>query len=124
MRETCQDRPNYPQLIVSCREAAGLSQAELAERAKVSPSTISLWESPSYEGIDLSILQRIARATGTTLSLDFRPQQSVASPEESEALEQVNVPPTTEPRPASRPVRRPRRQPTRAWLALLNHEVA
>lgn len=124
MQETCQDRPNYPALIVSCREAAGLSQAELAERAEVSPSTITLWESPTYEGIDLSILQRIARATGTTLSLDFRPQQSVATPASTEALEDISVPPATEPRPAARPARRRRRQRSRAWLTLLDHKVA
>ena len=124
MRETCQDRPNYPALIVSCREAAGLSQADLAERAEVSPSTITLWESPTYEGIDLSILQRIARATGTTLSLDFRPQHSVVAPASRETLERVSVAPAPEQRPASRPARQRRRQPSRAWLALLDQTVA
>ena len=74
MREPSLDLPNYPELISSCRRAAGLSQAELAERANVRPAIIKLWESPSYEGIDLSILQRVARATGTTLNLGFSPQ--------------------------------------------------
>jgi transcriptional regulator with XRE-family HTH domain len=117
MRETCQERPNYPELILSCRTAAGLSQAELAERARVSPSTIRLWESPTYEGIDLSILQRVARATGTTLSLEFKRAPT-------EALQPVDVAPTPEPRPASRPVRKRRRQRSRAWLALLDQKVA
>jgi len=123
MRETCQERPNYPELIVSCREAAGLSQDELAERARVSPSTIRLWESPTYEGIDLSILHRVARATGTTLSLDFRPQRSVPAPQTTEVLQDVRVAPAQESRPATRPVR-PGRQRSRAWHALLGHHVA
>jgi transcriptional regulator with XRE-family HTH domain len=124
MRETCQDRPNYPALIVSCREAAGLSQADLARRASVSPATIAMWESPTYEGIDLSILQRVARATGTRLSLGFTPQRSVAAPAGAEALQSASVAPTPEPRPSSRPARRRRRQRSRAWLTLLDPKVA
>ncbi len=144
--------PNYPELIASCRRAAGLSQMELAQRAHVRPAIIELWESPSYEGIDLSILQRVARATGTTLDLGFSPRSAPmvsAAPGAAvapvgagapEGLLEVNIDaaPTAEPagqpdteldtepntEPATRPARRRRRTRSRAWDALLDRKVA
>ena len=138
MREPSLDLPNYPELISSCRRAAGLSQAELAERANVRPAIIKLWESPSYEGIDLSVLQRVARATGTTLNLGFSPQAATlvsaapAAPAAPGSLLEVNIgaAPTAEPagqpeaEPATRPARRRRRTRSRAWDALLDRKVA
>ncbi len=45
---------------------------ELAARVGVPTQTLALWEDPLYEGVDLSILQRIARATGSDLEIGFR----------------------------------------------------
>ena len=132
MREPFQDLPNYPELIAGCRKAAGLSQMELAERANVRPAIIELWENPNYEGIDLSILQRVARATGTTLNLGFGPQAAPLAPAAAEDLLEVNIgaAPTAEPagrpeaEPTPRPARRKRRTRSRAWDALLNRKAA
>lgn len=122
MRQPCQDRPDYPELIASCRLAAGLSRAELAVRANVTPSTIELWETPSYEGIDLSILQRVAQATGTTLALDFRPTEPITAVTPRAALPTPERDPkTTSPR-APQGASRQRR--SRAWLDLLDPKVA
>lgn len=65
-------RESYAALIAECRRSAGLSRAELASRAGVRPHTVALWEDPSYEGVDLTILQRVARAAGTELEIRFR----------------------------------------------------
>jgi transcriptional regulator with XRE-family HTH domain len=44
------------------REAAGLTQLELSDRARVRQATISQLESGKRQRVDLSILERLARA--------------------------------------------------------------
>lgn len=56
-------------LIRRARLQSGLSKRELAERLTVPMHTLALWEDPAYEGIDLPILRRVARATGGSLEL-------------------------------------------------------
>ncbi len=120
MRQPRHDLPSYPQLIASCRKAAGLSLAEFAEKARVTPATIKLWESPSYEGIDLSILQRVARATGTSLAVEFRGAEATRSPVASRPAQLLpNVPPAPRAGRAA-----PGKRRARAWLELLDGTVA
>ncbi|MEM6674699.1 MAG: hypothetical protein AAF726_17765 [Planctomycetota bacterium] len=65
-------RATYASLIADCRSAADMTRAELAGRVGVPAQTVALWEDPDYEGVDLSILQRVARATGSELEIRFR----------------------------------------------------
>ena len=44
------------------REAQGLSQAALAERAGIRPATLSAIETGQTKGIDFDTLERLARA--------------------------------------------------------------
>lgn len=60
-------------VVKSCREAAGLDRAALAERLDVPEQIVALWEDPHYEGVDLAILRRVARAAGGELEIRFRP---------------------------------------------------
>lgn len=59
--------------ISRLREAAGLSQSELAGRLETSQQQISRLESPSYEGHSLSMLRRVASALGAELQIRFEP---------------------------------------------------
>lgn len=129
MRANGQDRPDYSGLIARCRGAAGLSRAELAARASVPEAVVSLWEDPSYEGVDLSILQRVARATGTELVLDFRPSvREVPAPAAALPAAAAADAPVTSPGelmdPSPSGPTPPRRVRTRSWLDLLDHQVA
>jgi transcriptional regulator with XRE-family HTH domain len=53
------------------REARGWSQKELADRAKMSPSRISVMEDPSYDKFTLSTLKRLASALDVALVTRF-----------------------------------------------------
>jgi DNA-binding XRE family transcriptional regulator len=56
-------RPKQAARLVALRKAAGLSQAELAKLARVSPKTIGFWEtSPIPPRSD--VLPRLAKALG------------------------------------------------------------
>lgn len=59
------------QLIYQARNKAGLSQADLAERIGTKQSVISRLEDADYEGHSLSILQRIAAASGQCVEIRF-----------------------------------------------------
>ncbi len=59
-------------LILAMREAAGLSQAQLAERAGTTQSAIARIEDAEYTGHSLKLLERIATACGVTLELRAR----------------------------------------------------
>jgi HTH-type transcriptional regulator/antitoxin HipB len=56
-------------LIREAREAAGLTQAELARRARTSQSAISRLEDASYEALKLETLRRIAAALDAPLTI-------------------------------------------------------
>jgi transcriptional regulator with XRE-family HTH domain len=58
------------------REARGLTQAQLAERAQVALSYINVIESPAQQEQDppRQILHRIARALGVTLKRLLEPE--------------------------------------------------
>ncbi|MDP2599901.1 MAG: helix-turn-helix transcriptional regulator [Deltaproteobacteria bacterium] len=59
-------------LIRDAREAAGLTQSQLADLIGTQQSVISRLEDADYEGHSLSILQKIAQALHKTLVLDFK----------------------------------------------------
>jgi ribosome-binding protein aMBF1 (putative translation factor) len=61
------------QLVYDAREAAGLTQAQLAKRVGTTRSVISRLEDADYRGHSLSMLQRIAKALDLQLSLQFVP---------------------------------------------------
>ena len=59
-------------LIREAREAAGLTQTQLAKLIGTQQSVISRLEDADYEGHSLTILQKIARALNRTLILNFQ----------------------------------------------------
>ena len=95
---------------------------------------IALWSrfNVMSTGPNDRMMQRVARATGTTLNLGFGPQAAPLAPAAAEDLLEVNIgaAPTAEPagrpeaEPTPRPARRKRRTRSRAWDALLNRKAA
>ncbi len=59
-------------LVCKMREAAGLSQAQLAERVGTSQPAIARLEDGEYTGHSLKILEKIAAACGFQLRLRAR----------------------------------------------------
>ena len=57
--------------IYQARKAAGLTQAELAERVGTTQSIISDLEDAEYQGHSMSMLRRIAAALGLSVRVEF-----------------------------------------------------
>jgi ribosome-binding protein aMBF1 (putative translation factor) len=57
--------------IIELREKKGLSQKELAELMGTSQQAISRIESGEYEGFTVKTLEKLAKATGTRVKIDF-----------------------------------------------------
>ena len=57
--------------IHAARQAAGLTQAELASRVGTTQSVISALESAEYEGHSMTMLRRIAQAMGMRIHVQF-----------------------------------------------------
>ena len=57
--------------IYQARKAAGMTQAELAERVGTTPSIICDLEDAEYQDYTLSILRRIAAALGLSVRVEF-----------------------------------------------------
>ena len=70
--------------IYEARQAANLTQAQLAERIGSHQSVIARLEDADYDGRSLSMLWKIARALGCTLSVELRERRG-ASPKVSRA---------------------------------------
>src|SRR3989337_1537685 len=66
-------------MLLSAREQAGLTQAEVARRLGTHKSAISRMENHA-EDIRLSTLQRYAEAVGCFLSLELRPESEGTIP--------------------------------------------
>ena len=62
------------EMIYEAREAAGLSQAELAKLIGTTQSVISKLEDADYEGHSLSMLKRIGAALHQRLEVRFVPE--------------------------------------------------
>jgi transcriptional regulator with XRE-family HTH domain len=60
-------------LVYDAREAAGLTQKELAQRVGTTQSVIARLEDADYRGHSLTMLQRIAKALDLQLSVQFVP---------------------------------------------------
>lgn len=63
-------------LIRETREAAGLTQTQLANLIGTKQSVISRLEDADYDGHSLGMLQKIARSLNKTLVLDFQERQA------------------------------------------------
>lgn len=61
-------------LVLEMRAAAGLSQEELAKRARTTQSVIARLEDAEYKGQSLRMLERIAAACGVGLKLHAEKQ--------------------------------------------------
>ena len=55
------------------RQEAGLTQAQVAQRAKTTASAISRYENAEYDRYELRTLQRIVRACGGRLEIIMAP---------------------------------------------------
>ncbi|HEX5647561.1 MAG TPA: helix-turn-helix transcriptional regulator [Nitrospira sp.] len=55
------------------RQEAGLTQAQVAQRAKTTASAISRYENAAYDRYELRTLQRIVRACGGRLDIILEP---------------------------------------------------
>jgi transcriptional regulator with XRE-family HTH domain len=64
---------NIAAQIALMRGSRGWSQEDLAERADMKQSRISLMENPSYEGFNLKTLRRLAAAFDVALIVRFVP---------------------------------------------------
>lgn len=76
LREMCDQatlNAHVAQLIYDARNSAQLSQKELAQRIGTTQSVISRLEDGDYEGHSLSMLHRIAQATGREVKIDLVP---------------------------------------------------
>jgi transcriptional regulator with XRE-family HTH domain/catechol 2,3-dioxygenase-like lactoylglutathione lyase family enzyme len=65
--------------IFELREAAGLTQRELARRVRTTQSVISRLEDADYEGHSLAMLNRIAAAVEQSLEIHFVPRREMAA---------------------------------------------
>lgn len=61
------------------REAANLSQAELARRVGTTPSVISRLESANYGGHSMPMLRRVAAALGQRVEVRFVSEEAEAA---------------------------------------------
>lgn len=73
-------------LIYEARQAAGLSQKQLADKIGSRQSVISRLEDADYTGHSLTMLRRVARALGLTLEIKLHP-----AAEKAEDLEEVSI---------------------------------
>lgn len=67
------------QQIYEARKAAGLTQAQLAERVGTTQSVISDLEDAEYEGHSMPMLRRIAAALNLTVQVSFVPPPNHAA---------------------------------------------
>ena len=63
-------------MIYEARNAAGLTQSELADLVGTKQQAIARLEDADYEGHSLSMLQRVADALGQTLKIQMVSQES------------------------------------------------
>jgi len=82
----------YAELLASVRHSARLTRAELSARVGAPEHTVALWEDPAFEGVDLSILGRVARATGREVDVRFRPVRREELHQESPKAQSVDQP--------------------------------
>lgn len=59
--------------LTQLRREAGLTQAQVAQRAKTTASAISRYENTEYDRYELRTLQKIVRACGGRLDITLEP---------------------------------------------------
>lgn len=92
---------NVSEEIFRIRTELGLTQKQLAEKTDTQQSVIARMENADYRGHSLSLLRRIASATGTRLEVRFVAQQNPAettSPTAPEISVRIFQPNGSEPR--------------------------
>jgi DNA-binding XRE family transcriptional regulator len=87
------------QALYNLRDAAGLTQQELADRVGTSRSVISRIEDADYEGHSMPLLRRIAAALGKRVVITFENVADTAGTAEGPAPD--SVPPEREPVPSA-----------------------
>ena len=63
--------------IRQLREEQGWTQQQLADKIKTQASAISRIESADYDRHSIALLERIAKALGVMLCIDFAPRQPI-----------------------------------------------
>jgi len=66
------------QMVYDARNAAGLTQQQLADLIGTGQSTIARLEDADYEGHSLTMLQRVAKALGCQVQLSLIPNETQA----------------------------------------------
>lgn len=66
--------------LVEARQAAGLTQKDLAQRLGVSQAQVSRMEKRGYDAYTLNSLRRYVAALGEDFTLEVRIERSVATP--------------------------------------------
>ncbi len=74
--------------IRAAREAANITQSELAERIGVTSSAVTMWEGGA-RAISIEYLDRLARVLDRPLQF-FLPSETTAEPELEPLIEQIN----------------------------------
>ena len=64
------------QVVYDARQAAGMSQKQLAEAIGVAETVVAELEDADYEGDSLSMLRRIAQALNMKLRVELVPAES------------------------------------------------
>ena len=72
--------------LVEARQAAGLTQRQLAERLGVSQAQVSRIEKRGYDAYTLNTLRRYVQALGNGFSLEVQVRQRAAEPLEPAAV--------------------------------------
>jgi transcriptional regulator with XRE-family HTH domain len=78
--------------IYAMREARGWTQEKLADTAHMAQARISLMEDPSYQGVTLSTLKRLASAFDVGLAVRFVPFSELLEWSTSLTSERLAVP--------------------------------
>lgn len=94
------------QIVYDIREAAGLTQKELAQRVGTTQSVIARLEDADYHGHTLRMLRRIGSALGYEVEVRFRPVNQPAAKAKPAAASKVRKPVRRKPAAVSPPVAR------------------
>jgi len=80
--EHIEDQIDVAQALYDLRQAAGLTQRQLAQRVGTSHSVISRLEAADYEGHSMAMLRKIGKALGKRVMVTFVDAEQAAEPEE------------------------------------------
>ena len=71
-------RLRFAEQVAKARQAAGLTQGQLAQRMRTSQPAVARMERHDYAGYTIKGLSKFARATGHELRIDLRPARGRA----------------------------------------------